>query len=280
MAGRGAAASLRQMPPDEHDRLRALEDNYWWYGVLHWLVLQELKLLPQGAAVLDVGCGTGALLSRMQHMAAKGIDVSAHAVDHCRRRGLREVQVASAHDLPFDDESFDVITCLDVLYHERVDEDRALKEMLRVLRPEGTLVVNVPAFACLRGGHDDSVCGARRYTASHVRRLLGRHNLEPTMLHYWNAWLFLPLLVRRRWGRGHRSDLHPLPHWLNTLLRCCGKMDALMSRWFHLPVGTSVFGTARKASSMTSLVPLSGETQTSTSRSPGMTALRSHDQPF
>ena len=248
MAGqrRGAASTLMAMPPDEHDRLRALEDDHWWYGVLHGLVLRELASLPGGKTLLDVGCGTGGLLAKVDGWRAQGIDVSLHAIRHCRERGLQAVQVASAQDLPFADESFDVVTCLDVLYHEDVEEDRALSEMVRVLRPGGWLVFNVPAFDVLRGGHDASVCGARRYTVSHMRRLLGGHNLEPKMLHYWNAWLFLPLLVRRRWGGAGASDLHRLPRWLNAVLGAVGRLDAMLARWLCVPWGSSVFGCASK----------------------------------
>lgn len=249
MAGWGAAAILMRMPPDEHDLLRSFEDSHWWYGVQHWLVLRELEQLPQGIALLDVGCGTGGLLAKLSDVSAQGVDVSAHAVDHCRRRGLLSVQVASVHDLPFADASFDVITCLDVLYHKSVDESRALKEMVRVLRPGGRLVFNEPAFDCLRGGHDVRVCGARRYTMSQMRRLLERHNLVPKMLQYWNAWLFLPLLVRRRWVRAKTSDLHSLPRWMNAVLRSAGRVDAAMARRLGVPFGSSVFGFACKAGS-------------------------------
>ncbi|MBL9145767.1 MAG: class I SAM-dependent methyltransferase [Verrucomicrobiaceae bacterium] len=243
------------MPPDEHDLLRTFENSHWWYDVLHWLVLRELEHVPQDANLLDVGCGTGGLLSKMNRVKAQGIDVSAHAISHCRGRGLSSVQAASVHDLPFADESFDVVTCLNVLYHEMVDDSLALNEMARVLRPGGRLVFNEPAFDCLRGGHDDRVCGARRYTVSHVRHLLERHNLEPKMLHYWNAWLFLPLLVRRRCGRAGTSDLHSLPRWLNAVFCSAGRVDAAMARWLHLPFGSSVFGIVGKPGSTDSVQP-------------------------
>lgn len=226
----------------------------------------------------------------MNRVEAQGIDVSPHAVRLCQERGLRAVQVASAHALPFEDESFDVVTCLDVLYHETVDDDQALKEIGRVLRPGGKLVFNVPAFECLRGSHDDRVCGARRYTVSHMRRLLERRSLAPTMLHYWNAWLFLPLLVRRRWGRAQCSDLHLLPRWLNAVLCSLGRFDAVMDRWLHLPFGSSVFGSACKVGSVAPLQPeqaLRGgfapsprEIKASAFRTFTMKAPGSHDQPF
>ena len=58
---------------------------------------------------------------------------------------------------------------LDVLYHDDVDQEKAVAELARVLHPQGFLVLNLPAFPALAGRHDTAVSGARRYTASEVR---------------------------------------------------------------------------------------------------------------
>ena len=136
-----------------------------------------------------------------------------------------------------------------MLYHAAVDQSAALAEMARVLRPGGALVLNLPAFNALRGSHDVAVCGARRYTACHVRELLRGHSLEVEMIHYWNAWLFLPLLLRRRMSQGAEgSDLKPMLPWLNAMAGLVGRWDAAFCRWSRLPFGTSIFAVATKPS--------------------------------
>lgn len=239
--------------------MRAAEDHHWWYQVLHEQVIRELgDRLPERARVLDAGCGTGGMLAllkqRRPQWEIRGTDVDHKAVKHCRARGLTGVRHGSVCELPFDNESFDAVLSLDVLYHQRVDEGRAVEEMTRVLRPGGCLVLNVPAFEGLRGAHDQAVCGARRYEACQVRPLMERHNLRTQMIHYWNAWLFLPLLAWRHWSRAQAalqggvpaSDLAMPPAWLNTLMTLLGRVDARVCRLIGVPFGTSLFAVVGK----------------------------------
>lgn len=242
----------------EYDLMRAVEDRHWWHAVLRSLVEQALagRLTPRGR-LLDAGCGTGGMLEFlrgcMRDLDVTGIDAAEEAVRHCHRRGLQTVQMGSVEALPFADASFDAVLSLDVLYHAGVSEERALAQMGRVLRPGGLLVLNLPAFAGLRGSHDVAVCGARRYVSDEVRALLERFSFTVEMIHYWNAWLFLPLLVWRRLSRlkaGHAaaavSDLKLTPAWVNGMLTGLGRVDAGMCREFRLPFGSSVFAVARK----------------------------------
>lgn len=247
------------MRASEYDLLRMVEDQHWWHRVLRGLVLNVFAgNLPPRCHVLDAGCGTGGMLVHLQahhpFVDADGIDISALAVQHCLRRGLAHVRQGTVNRLPFEAERFDVVLCLDVLYHAEVREHDALGEMSRVLRAGGLLVANVPAFECLRGAHDAAVCGTRRYTLEQLRELLAQHGLHCEVIHYWNAWLFLPLLVWRHLSRlpadeNHRpmSDLAPPPAWLNHLLALGGKWDARLCRALHVPVGSSVFAVARKS---------------------------------
>ena len=93
----------------------------------------------KGKDVLEVGCGTGLILRRIDPVARKavGIDMSPGMLELARQRSLR-VEVASATDLPFDDGSFDLTYSFKVLAHvEQIDT--ALSEMARVTRPGGRL---------------------------------------------------------------------------------------------------------------------------------------------
>ncbi|MBL9176617.1 MAG: class I SAM-dependent methyltransferase [Verrucomicrobiaceae bacterium] len=236
------------MDEREHDLLRRVEDGHWWHRVLRHQALRALRTVPCGARVLDAGCGTGGMLRWLTEFDAHGADLSPHAVKLCHGRGLLHVKQASIHDLPFPDGTFDAVLSLDVLYHADVDELRALTEMRRVLKPGGTLVLNLPAFECLRGAHDVAVCGVRRYTACQVRSLLESHSLRIEMIHYWNAWIFLPLLFWRQWSRmksKKHSDLRLDLGRMNSLLFLTGSIDAWLCRLLSLPFGTSIFAIAR-----------------------------------
>lgn len=110
------------------------------------------RLFPQSArAILDVGCGTGfyyPLLSR-HAQSIVGVDVSksmlqaARQLIEQRRLSNCSVKECSALDLSFEDDSFDVVHCWDVLHHVS-DMRRTLAEVHRVLKPGGRLICIEP----------------------------------------------------------------------------------------------------------------------------------------
>ena len=114
----------------------------------------------RGKQALEVGCGTGLILSRVDEVAerARGIDLSEGMLEHAKKRGL-EVQQASATELPFDDETFDVTYSFKVLAHVP-DLPLALSEMGRVTKPGGRCFIELYnkqslryLLRRLRGGH-------------------------------------------------------------------------------------------------------------------------------
>jgi SAM-dependent methyltransferase len=100
------------------------------------------EVRPQ--AVLDVGCGDGRLPSLYAAPRVVCLDGSPAAAAAARARGL-EARVGDAQALPFEDATFDVVTCSHALYHV-ADVDRALCEFVRVLRPGGRFagIYNAP----------------------------------------------------------------------------------------------------------------------------------------
>ena len=102
-------------------------------------------LLPSGR-VLDAGCGTGVVASRLADRGydVTGLDPSAGMLDHLRSRDPRvEAVLGSATDLPFEDGSFDLTFCVAVMHHiaDAADVHTALGEMARVTRPGGLVLV-------------------------------------------------------------------------------------------------------------------------------------------
>jgi hypothetical protein len=85
----------------------------------------------------------------------------------------------------------------------------------------------------------------RRYRRGELNRLLRTHDFEIVEAHYWNVWLFLPLLLRRWISQSAEGDLAMPPRWLNALLAAGGKLDAALCRHTRLPLGTSLFVVAR-----------------------------------
>ncbi len=103
------------------------------------------RYMPVDARILDVGCSIGATLRSAEKLgwSASGVDISQAAVDYCCQDGLDAYKVDD-YRLPFDDETFDLVTNWHVIEHMPNVLD-AIAEWRRVLKPGGVLMLETPA---------------------------------------------------------------------------------------------------------------------------------------
>src|SRR5262249_51446158 len=125
--------------------------HHGYHALIDRLEIDLVLRYAEGRDVLEAGCGTGLILRALAPRArrAVGVDLSAGMLAHASRRGLRVVQ-GSVTDLPFADESFDVVCSFKVLAHVQ-PIDRALAELSRVTRPGGHLLLEFYNPYSLRG---------------------------------------------------------------------------------------------------------------------------------
>src|SRR5262245_42476669 len=113
-----------------------VDDHHWWYRGRRRIIRAELDRLPlpPHAHVLDAGCGSGRTLEELvAYGDPAGIELDPEAAELARGRGLADVRVGRLEDLPWPDQTFDLITCLDVIEHTP-DDRLALVELRRVCR--------------------------------------------------------------------------------------------------------------------------------------------------
>jgi len=241
--------------PEEYRRMADLEGVQWWYAGMRRIARALLTpLLPKGVEgrrILDAGCGTGWNLQDLSTFGETyGVDLSPLAVITTKRRGGRVAQ-GNLLGLPYASSSFDVVTSFDVLYHAWIEDDaQAVRELARVLKPGGLILLKTPALKILWGAHDEAVHSRHRYTRGELERLLQGAGLELVRSTYANSLLFPVLLSRRFLDRilnRHGSDVALLPPLLESLFGGLLSIEASLLSMVNLPVGASVFAVARKA---------------------------------
>ena len=255
-------ALSKEMQQHTYGIMDEVEGSHWWFvgrraileSFLETLVgpkskVQGPKPGTGGPKILDVGCGTGANLEMLaQYGEARGVDVSDDALEFCRRKGL-DAEKGLAEELPFEDESFDVVTALDVVEH--LDDDVAgLKEMHRVLKKGGKTLIFVPAFMWLWGVQDDISNHRIRYTREQIVDRLELAGFKVDRATYANLTFFAPILAGRTLmkltGIKPESENNVNVSALNGVF---GKLFGAERFWlknFNFPFGVSIVVTASK----------------------------------
>jgi SAM-dependent methyltransferase len=239
------------------DQMEDVQQQHFWFRaraeILLWLLRGRLQ---DGDTVLDVGCGTGWLLSLLPpNLRLMGLDPSDHALSLAKKR--LEAKSPLALDLrsgilpdkpAFDSECADWIFLTDVLEH--VEDDQGALEALRaLLKTDGQMIITVPAFDFLWSQHDVEHRHFRRYRRKGLGELLEASGFTIETLSYYNCRLF-PMVLLVRWLKkllGREGDDMALPSpRINSLLRgiFAGEKHRLQKGSY--PFGVSLIAVVKK----------------------------------
>ena len=254
------AKSLTEPLPQEmmqhtYPILFQVEESHWWYIGRRRIIASFVEQIcrevkDRRPRILDVGCGTGANLVMLSQFGdAEGVDISHDALAFCRERGLQNVKHGAAEDLPYEDGTFDLVTALDVVEH--LDDDLAgLRELRRVLRPGGRVLLFVPTFMFLWGVQDEVSNHRRRYRLPELRRVVEQAGFEVERTTYANLTFFAPILLVRKFMRltGMRTETENsinISAFNNLFGRIFGAESTLLRR-INFPFGVSGLLVARR----------------------------------
>ncbi len=245
------------MEIEEYERMFHAEDSHWWYRGMQAITRSVLKKhLPKQTdlKILDAGCGTGGAMSTYlrDFGSVTGFDLSPVALAFAQKRDQTRLAQASVTQIPFQAETFELVTSFDVLYECAVSDDgSALAEIRRVLRPDGFLFLRLPAYNWLRGQHDTTIHTARRYTTGQVKKQLERAGFRCIYLSYANTLLFplaaaKRLLERFRAPQPGTSDLSLEAGHVGPMLERILTLEAFLLSRGSLPFGLSVVALGQK----------------------------------
>lgn len=249
-------------------RLRDVEERHWWsLGMrdIAGALLDTLYRGRTGLRILDAGCGTGIMMTWLgrysRPLDVEGIDISEHALAFCRQRGLPRVARASALDLPYAADAFDLVVCNDVIQHlpDAAGDAAALREFFRVLAPGGCLLIRTNSRCGWRAAQLSGTADYRKYSRELLERATSEAGFAVLRASYVNMVMSFGPIVRRYLQS--RADVRyqdqglrvrALPAWLapaNAALRLLLRMEGwLIARTpLRMPFGNSLVLLARKA---------------------------------
>ena len=232
-----------------------LEEEYWWFIARRDMIFKLVKKLDKNSKILEIGCSGGVLIRSLKEHGFNnvyGIDISKDAVKVCKNKNIKNVFVMDGAKLKFHNEMFDVVITSDTLEHIK-DENSALSEWNRVLKPGGKLIIFVPAFNFLWCSIDDINHHYRRYSKSALLNALKRSNFRIDRSSYWNFSLFTPVSLARLYDRfflknkkSNKDELYGVSPIANKLLIKLLKFENSLLTISDLPIGVSVFAVATK----------------------------------
>ncbi|MBU4501413.1 MAG: class I SAM-dependent methyltransferase [Nanoarchaeota archaeon] len=243
------------MEKSEYKNLYNIEKNHWWYQGRLKLVKNFLPRNGNGLKLLDLGCGTGlvALDLSKKGYDSYGLDVMDEAIKYCNLRGLKNVVKGSILKIPFKENSFDIATCIDVIYHEYVTDDvKSLKEIFRILKPGGRLVLTTCATKSLAGRHDKFVHTRQRYESRELSIKLRKAGFKIRKLSYFNTFLFPLIYITRKidnfinQNKASESDIGKVNPVVSFLLKNIFFAEVNLLKHLNFPFGVSLIAVAEK----------------------------------
>lgn len=241
-----------------YEKAALLKEKHWWFLGRRAIIeaLLNRYFTNRRMKILDVGCGVGANYSLLSDFGKVfGIDSNQKAINICRKIGYFRLIKCDANSLPFEDESFDLIACLDLLEHVP-DDQNVLSELARITKKNGYLLATIPAFPFLWGENDIATHHYRRYSGKTIKEKIEKMGYNIVKISYFNFILFFPYLIwfiykkisgifRKKKHARSMLDTN-IPLFLNKLFYSLFSIESKLLNRFNFPFGISLICLAIK----------------------------------
>jgi len=245
------------MESKEYSVMYELEDSHWWFKGKRRIVFSQIDTYlknKKDLKILDIGCGTGIMIKNLQRYGkVNGMDIEITALNFCRKRGLKNLIQADMGSLPYKNNNFDLVSAFDVLYHKGIKNDvDVFKEIFRVLKPDGILILTDSADMKLWSRHDIAAHARERYTLPTLSNRMRPIGFKILKASYFNTTLYpLVFMIRKidnmlnknKPVKSNITKTHPL---LNYFLYLILASESVLLKFLNFPFGVSVLVVAKK----------------------------------
>lgn len=230
-----------------------IQKKHWWFVTKKEIILDTIARYQSknsDTKVLDVGCGSGLILSALQSVGQTfGMDMSDEAISFSKEIFGGKVEKGFLPDqIPYPENFFNLITALDVIEHIDQDVD-ALKALRSLLVDDGKAIITVPAYMFLWSAFDEMNEHKRRYTLTELDTKLVQAGFTVEKITYYNTLLFPVVFVVRMLNnvlkRDGASDVDMPNMPLNFVLEKIFGIEKYLLRFMNLPFGVSILAVVK-----------------------------------
>lgn len=250
---------------DDFSKLAEVEEKNFWFEARNQLIIWALKqYFPLATNFLEIGCGTGFVLSGIQKAAPKlklnGSEISAVGLEFAKQRiNNASLFQMDARQIPFVEE-FDVIGAFDVLEHIQEDQ-QVLAQLHQAVQPNGGIILTVPQHQFLWSQQDEYAHHVRRYNALDLKKKVIGAGFEIIKITSFVSLLLPFMLISRFLKRKKVENYDSLSELkLSTSLNLIFEKILCFERYMiclglNIPVGGSLLLIAKKVTKRSSLYP-------------------------
>lgn len=240
-----------------------LEREHWYFRARNKIIMNHIRGLVQdkpksSLKILNVGAGTGYTSELLQEFGAvTSIEYEETCCEFVTENLNIQIEQGSILELAYAANEFDLVCAFDVIEHVE-DDVLGVKELKRVCKKEGIVVITVPAHPFLWSRHDEINHHFRRYKKQQLLNLFGE---EGNFIYhsYYNTWLFPPVALFRFLNNRFKltketaedtgSDFSVIGEdsWMTSLLfKLFYSESFFIARHISLPFGVSLITSWRK----------------------------------
>lgn len=243
------------MQKQNYEIYDTFDDGFWYVHTRRDLLNKLLKthINKIDNEILDLGCGTGFNYKTLnKYGKVTNLDYHIEPLRSCKRKGIPNIIKGDAQNLRFTNNSFDIVTAIELLEHLD-DDEKAIKEIYRVLKNNGTFIFTVPAHELLWSSDDILAKHKRRYSKINLIHKLNKHfKIKYISQRYFilfipSIMIFIYQKIKLNRNKEKINSLTLTPKILNNILKCIMTIENfIISKSIQLPIGIGWIGIAIK----------------------------------